>query len=160
MRTRLLRNRGFANCGRMNSHRAFCLGSLVLLLINTGCGAAGGQNGSSPNVTLSPGSVTTSENGQVRLQAKVTGLCSTCNPTLAWSIPGNPYNCIWAGVNMPPPAGECPNGSILPQGEDPATSLNVTYFAPGASGTFSVTVTQPVSFSQGVVGTSVITVSQ
>jgi hypothetical protein len=125
----------------MNSYRAFCVGSLVLLLVIAGCGG-GGFNENKVTVSVSPAAATVAASGQVTLQATVRGLCSSCAPLVTWSIVELQTNgasgsqCNWQGTT--PPAGACPDGTI--QGADATpVALTVTYHAPSASGTFHVT---------------------
>jgi hypothetical protein len=141
----------------MNSYRAFCVGSLVLLIIIAGCGGRSGVDLNNVTVTVSPAAVTIPPSGQVTLQATVTG--SPGAPAVNWTIAELQVNgasgaqCNWGGTT--PPAGPCPDGTI--QGAD---TLAVTYLAPNTSGTFHViaewsTLSNPVIIKDG---TSVITV--
>jgi hypothetical protein len=141
----------------MNSCRAlFFVAPLVLLIVIAGCGGGGG--GFDPNnvtVTVSPAAATVAANGQVTLQATVSGLCSSCRPTVSWSIAelASGSQCNWMGTT--PPAGPCPDGTI--QGAE-AGSLTVTYHAPSTSGTFHVVAQELVTFTITKQATSVITV--
>ncbi|MGH9504930.1 MAG: hypothetical protein ACRD20_18920 [Terriglobales bacterium] len=142
----------------MSLVRALCLEALALLMVIAGCG--GGGSSFDPNnvtVTVSPSAVTIPANGQVTLQATVTG--SPAAPALNWAIAELQTNgasgaqCNWAGTT--PPAGPCPEGTI--QGAD-AGSLTVTYLAPSTSGTFHVVALDTVSFTVVKDATAVITV--
>ncbi len=121
----------------MNSYRVLYPGSLVLLMVITGCGT--GNNSFDPNnvtVTVSPPAVTIPANGQVILQATVRGLCSACTVNIQlWSISENPSGADCATYVGITPPGPCPAGTIqIPSG----SALTVTYFAPSTPGTFHV----------------------
>ena len=141
----------------MNSYRALCVGSLVLLIVIAGCGGGSGINLNNVTVTVSPAAVTIPANGQVTLQAMVTG--SPGSPFAQWTIAELKTNgasgaqCNWLGTT--PPAGPCPDGTI--QGADAPPALTVTYHAPSTSGTFHIIAdwsTEMITKD----GTSVITV--
>jgi hypothetical protein len=145
----------------MNSCRALCVGSLVLLIVIAGCGGGGGFDPNNVSVTVSPAAVTIPASGDVTLQATVKGT-GTSNNALTWSIAelkingGSGAECDWLDV---PPVGPCPDGTIQQAGGH--NFQTVTYHAPSTSGTFHViaewtTITNPVITKDG---TSVITVS-
>ena len=144
----------------LNSYRAFCVGSVVLLIVIAGCGGSGFDL-NKVTVTVSPAAVTIPLSGQVTLQATVTG--SPGGPVVSsWSIAELQINgasgsqCNWLGTYAP--AGPCPDGTI--QGADAPPGLTVTYHAPSTSGTFHVTAEWSTGFNPVITkdGTSVITV--
>jgi hypothetical protein len=140
----------------MNSHRALCVGSIILLIVITGCGSGG--SGFDPNnvkVTVSPAAVTVPANGQVTLHATVTGSGTVSGNALTWSFPEQTTSCYWLDT---PPTGPCPDGTI--QQVTVMDFQTVTYHAPSASGTFHV-VAEWTLWGSPVVkdGTSVITVT-
>jgi len=149
----------------MDSYRARFVASLVLLMVTAGCGT-GNNNSFNPNnvtVTVSPPTVTIPTNGQVILQATVTGLCSACIASFqSWSITENPSGADCATYVGITPPGPCPAGTLqIPNGD----ALTVTYFAPNTPGTLHVNAEWEdfVNFTgppvATKVGTSVVTLS-
>jgi hypothetical protein len=92
----------------LNSYRAFCAGSLVLLIVIAGCGGGSGVDLNNVTVTVSPAAVTIPASGQVTLQATVNGTGTSTN-ALTWSIAEQTTNCYWLDT---PPTGPCPDGTI------------------------------------------------
>jgi hypothetical protein len=93
------------------------------------------------------------------LQATVNHFCSGCMPQINWSIAeNNGADCAWVDMNNPP-LGPCPGGTIQGLGPQGLDSQNVIYYAPGSSGTFHVSASQFVTFTEDTTGTSGITVS-
>jgi len=160
MRTRLPKTFCFCWRSAVNASRALGAGSLALLMIIAGsCGTGNGYNAGNVTVTISPATKTIPANGQVALLATVNNFCPGCVAQLYWSITENSgINCNWGDVNTPP-AGPCPGGTIQGQGPQGPLSPSVIYFAPIAAGIFHVNAAQPVTFTETVSGTSVITVS-
>jgi hypothetical protein len=144
----------------MNSARALCAGSMVVLFLIAGCGS--GSDGFDPNkvtVTVSPAAVTIPAGDAVTLQATVKGLCSTCISLInEWKITenGGSPNCTWFDT---PPLGPCPGGTI--QEVTGGNSLTATYHSPSTSGTFHVVAEWCICFGSSITkdGTSVVTVS-
>jgi hypothetical protein len=71
----------------MDLYRGLGVGALIFLIVAAGCGGGGG--GFNPNdvtVTVSPASITIPASDQTTLQATVHGLCSSCAPSVLWSI--------------------------------------------------------------------------
>lgn len=140
-------------------YRALC-GSLALLIIAVACGG-GNTNPANVMVTVSPAAATITENGQVTLNARVTGLCSGCVPSIdSWIVTeNNGEGCTWTTT---PPDGPCPGGTIqeAPPG-NPSATLQVTYFAPSTPSTYHVEATTYIISNPIVAktGTSVITVN-
>ena len=147
----------------MNSCRALCIGSLILLIGIAGCGGGGGSSfdPNSVTVTVSPVTVTLSTDGDVTLHAAVKGTPNDSTQAVTWSIDEQKVNgasgaqCFWLDT---PPAGPCPDGTI--QQAASGNFLTVTYRAPSTSGTFHVTAEWSTAFNPVVIkdGTSVITV--
>ena len=143
----------------MYSYRIFCMGSLVpLIFVIAGCGGGGHSvNYNNVTVTVSPAAVTVPANGQVTLQATVTG-SGIPNDAVLWSITEQQTNCFWFDT---PPANSCPDGTI--QQLTATNFLTVTYHAPSTSGGPFHLVAEWSTVVAGVVitkdGTSVITVS-
>jgi hypothetical protein len=147
----------------MDLYRRLGVSAFLWLIVAAGCGGGGG--GYNPNdvtVTVSPASVTIPTSDQTTLQATVHGLCSSCAPSVLWTIAELQTNgasgaqCNWSGNTQP--VGPCPDGTI--EQADASSSLTVTYHAPSTSGTFHVTAQWSTLFNPVVVkdGTSVITV--
>jgi hypothetical protein len=138
----------------MNSFRALCIVSFVLLIVITGCG--GGVDVNNVTVTVSPSAATIPVDGQVTLKASEHHDCSQCGPLLSWGITeNNGAPCTWVDT---PPAGPCPAGTIQATG----VGFNgpvVTYFAPSTPGTFHVVVSDVVTLTISTEATSVVTVS-
>ncbi len=141
----------------MNLSQALCVGSVVLLIVISGCGSGSSFDPNNVTVSVSPAAATIPASGQVTLQATVKG--SPAAPALTWSIAELQTNgasgaqCNWSGTT--PPAGPCPDGTI--QGAD-ASSLTVMYLAPSTSGTFHVIAQANVSLTLVKDGTAVVTV--
>jgi hypothetical protein len=130
----------------------------LLTALSFSCGNAG-YNADNVTVTISPAAVTVPENGQQPMQATVNHFCSGCVPQIEWSIAeNNGLGCTWADMNTPP-LGPCPGGTIQGQGSQGIISRNVIYFAPNTSGTFHISASQLITFTEVTTGTSVITVS-
>jgi hypothetical protein len=132
---------------------------LALLAVwSSGCGN-GGYDAGNVTVTVSPATATVPENGQQPLQATVNHFCSGCMPQINWSIAeNNGADCAWVDMNNPS-LGPCPGGTIQGLGPQGLDSQNVIYYAPGSSGTFHVSASQFVTFTEDTTGTSGITVS-
>ncbi len=135
----------------------------ILLMLVAGCGTGGsGFNPNNVTVVVSPATGTTATNGQVVLQATVTGDISP-GLVLRWSVAENTSptaSCFW-NVGTAPPVGPCPGGTIQEPASDIGDYLTVTYFAPSAPGTFHITAEWCLcGFGTPVIktGTSVITV--
>ena len=143
----------------MNSYRALCVGSLVLLIVIAGCGGSG-FDPNNVTVTVSPAAVTIPASGHVTLQATVKG--APINAVSSWTIAELKLNgasgaqCNWSGTAQP--VGPCPDGTI--EGADASPALTVKYHAPSTPGTFHVTAEWSTAFNPVVVkdATSVITV--
>src|SRR3954470_6096036 len=70
----------------MHFWRAFGAFSVGLLVFLNGCGG-GGFDANRVVVTVSPSAATVAAGGSVSLQATITGLCSTCSPSInTWTI--------------------------------------------------------------------------
>lgn len=145
----------------MCSHRIFCVGSLVLLIFVIASCGGGGRNYNNVTVTVAPAAATVPVNGQVTLQATVTGTGTSSN-ALTWSIAELQTNgasgaqCTWLDT---PPAGPCPDGTI--QQTTAGNFQTVTYHAPNTSGgPFHIIAEWSTAFTPIVIkdGTSVITV--
>ena len=126
----------------MDLYRGLGVSALIGLIVAASCGGGGG--GFNPNdvtVSVSPASITIPAGGQTTLLATVHGLCSSCAPSVLWSIAELQTNgasgaqCNWSGNTQP--LGSCPDGTI--EGADAVPALTVTYHAPSTSGTFHVT---------------------
>jgi hypothetical protein len=147
----------------VNSYRALCVGSLVLLIVIAGCGGGSGVDFNKVVVTVSPTAATIHASGQVTLQATVTGTGAPSN-FVGWSIAelknnppgGSGSQCNWLDT---PPAGPCPDGTI--QQVTVSDFQTVTYHAPSTSGTFHVMAEWSTAFNPVIIkdATSVITVS-
>lgn len=130
----------------------------LLAVIGSSCGN-GGYDSENVTVTVSPATATVPENGKQPVQATVNHFCSGCVPQIEWSIAENGgTGCTWADMNTPP-LGPCPGGTIQGQGSQGITSQNVIYFAPTTSGTFHISASQLITFTEATSGMSVITVS-
>jgi hypothetical protein len=130
----------------------------LLAVLGANCGN-GGYNSENVTVTVSPATATVPENGQQPLQATVNHFCSGCVPQIEWSVAeNNGLGCTWADPNTPP-LGPCPGGTIQGQGPQGILSENVIYFAPSTAGTFHISASQLITFTEVVGGTSVLTVS-
>lgn len=141
--------------------RLYSAGLLILLVVIPGCGGGGG--GFDPNkvtVAISPPAATIPASDQVTLKATVSGLCSTCASAInEWSITeNNGTPCTWFDT---PPFGPCPGGTIQATANGLASTLTVTYHAPGTPGTFHVIAEWCICFGSATTkdGTSVITVT-
>lgn len=135
------------------------VGSLILLAVIPGCGGGGGFDANKVTVAISPAAATIPSNDQVTLKATVNGLCSTCVSAInEWQITeNNGAACTWFDTL---PLGPCPAGTIQATANGSASTLTVTYHAPGTSGTFHVVAEWCICFGSSVAkdGTSVITV--
>jgi|SRR5579863_9259003 len=162
MRERLLSKFWPACWISVNSSKGVpCACLLVLLMVSAGCGSAGGFNPNNVTVTVSPPTAAVSENGQVPLQASVSGECTGCTPFYNWLISeNNGTDCTWIDT---PPVGPCPGGTL--QQPSSLSGPTITYVAPNTTGTFHVIGESlyytnffgpPTTTKQG---TSVITVS-
>jgi hypothetical protein len=92
------------------------------------------------------------------LQATITGLCSTCSPSInTWTISEDTSGggCVWSNT---PPTVPCPSGTI--QLVVPGNFLTATYHAPSTSGTFHVVAEWCICFGSSITkdGKSTITV--
>jgi hypothetical protein len=139
--------------------RTLCVGSLVLLVLITGCGGGSGFNPNNVTVNITPAAPTVAANGQATLQVMVNGMCQTCGPSaIRWTVTENnsPTDCQWVDT---PPAGPCPAGTIQVTGANPGTSLTATYFAPDTPGTYHVVAEAFIALGFPTKkGTSVVTV--
>jgi hypothetical protein len=149
---------GHSPCSHV-PYRTLC-SLLVLLIVAAGCGSGSGFNPNDVTVSVAPATATVSVNGQVPLQATVSGVCSGCQSVSLWTVTENPPGAICAtyvGIQTD----SCPAGTIQIDG----SQLTVTYFAPTTPGTYHVNGEWEdfVNFSGPPVaiktGTSVITVS-
>ena len=146
----------------MNRHRTLLVASLGLLMVAASCGSGSGFNPNNVTVTVGPATATTATNGQVALQASVTGDISP-GLVLRWSVVENASmatTCFW-NVGTTPPVGPCPGGTIQEPASDVGDYLTVTYFAPSTAGTYHVTAEWCLcGFGTTVIktGSSVITV--
>ena len=152
----------------MNLNRFLCAGSLILLIVVASCGTGSGFDANNVNLTVSPAAAAVRANGQVTLQATVTGLCSGCASSIQdWSIAADPSSGANCTFYEPPPLGPCPAGSIQETAGGMSSSLTMIYFAPSTPNTYHVTAEWTtlggISLGGGAqvskFGTSVITVS-
>jgi hypothetical protein len=149
------------NGGSMQA-RLRCVLGFALLIVFAACGS-GPYNFNHVSVSVSPAAVTIPTNGQVTLQATVSGLCSNCVGSIQyWSIaedPNNGVSCYWFTT---PPAGPCPGGTIQPNNNQGSfNTLTVTYYAPSTPGTFHVSAVWCICEGSSQIsktGTSVVTV--
>ena len=143
----------------MNLRRAYLLTVLGLLSVFPACGGSSNTNFNNVVLTVSPSAATTTTGQQVSLKATITGVPGT--PALSWSIVelqtggASGAQCNWAGST--PPAGPCPDGTI--QGADVPPNTNVTYNAPGTTGTFHIQVQWSTAFTPVITKTATATVT-
>lgn len=139
------------------TRRVLFLGPLACLIVFVG--SCGGYNVNDVTLTISPAAATIPKSSQIALVASVNKFCAGCLPEIDWSIAeNNGVNpCLWQAGQTPPPTGSCPGGTLQVQGF--VNNTSVIYFSPSTAGTYHVTGWQVVSFTSGVKGTSVITVS-